>query len=268
MGPGKLGPVSGESLNLLDMRGLSAAGTQDEIRANVVHALSLNLPELPASIIKHDGTMVICGSGPSLPGMREAIEQERNLGRPLVAVKGAYNQFMDWGITPDFYVSIDPRDRRNTVKTLNKDTIYLLSSRCPPSLFEHLGGHKVVLFHTWSPEQDIPELHGRPLVTGGSTSGLRMVTIGYAWGFRKFAFYGMDSCAKDDHKRFYGPPMPDEKLMDVVVAGRSFRTNGAMALQAQDFRDMIRMMPETKFSIAGDGLLAAIYAEFRRLRCE
>lgn len=250
----------------LNLRGLESSGDPESVRKNIQHALSLKLPEFGPSLAVHDGTMVICGSGPSLPKMGEEIKKDKALGRPIVAVKGAYNYLMDIGIEPDWYVNIEFKDRRNTVQTPNKKTVYMIASRCQPSLFEHLQGCNVVLFHTWAPNEDIPELHGRLQVTGGSTSGMRAITLGYAQGFRKFVLYGMDSCITEDRvKRFYDTEsLPKEATLQIMVADRWFTTNGAMGLQAQDFRDSLRLMPDCQFEVKGGGLLAAINEEFLR----
>jgi len=194
------------------------------------------------------------------------VKKEQAKGIPIVAVKGAHDLLVENGILPDYYINVDPRDRTNTVQRKNQHTQYLIASRCPPALFDYLADCNVKLFHTFNYENNFPELHGKPQVTGGSTSGLRMVMMGYGWGYRRFIFFGMDSCVEDRRKRFYGDPMPPEKLMDVRCGDETFTCNGAMALQAQDFRDMLRHMPDCEFDIRGGGLLAKINEEFNARR--
>lgn len=248
----------------LDVRGIQAFGTPEEIRANIVANLARGLPEVGFGPLPHDGSLVLCGSGPSLLDHLDEIKAEKAQGRPILAVKGAHDVLVAHGVSPDAYLSVEVRDR--PIKAPQKGCLYLLASRCPPALFDSLEGHTIQVFHTWDGKDPIPELRGRFLLTGGSTSGLRAVTVGYAWGFRRFVMYGYDSClAKDgETKRITGEKVEDHKSLYVHVAGRSFKTNGAMALQAQDFRDMIRLLPDCRFEVKGDGLLAAIYAEFLR----
>lgn len=251
-------------LQPLDLRGVQAFGDPDEIRANIVTNLARGLPEVGFGPLPHDGSFVLCGSGPSLLDHVEEIKAEKALGRPVVAIKGAHDVLVAHGVIPDVYLSVEVRDR--PVRKPQKGCLYLLASRCPPSLFDSLKDYRIQVFHTWDGKDPVPELKGKPLLTGGSTSGLRAVTVGYAWGFRRFVMYGYDSCLAQDGKtkRITGESVEEHKTLYVHVAGRAFKTNGAMALQAQDFRDMIRYLPDCRFEVKGDGLIAAIYAEFLR----
>lgn len=248
----------------LDLRGVEAFGSPEEIRSNIVTNLARGLPEVVPGPLPHDGSFVLCGSGPSLLDHVDEIKAEKALGRPVVAIKGAHDVLVAHGVIPDVYLSVEVRDR--PIRTPQKECLYLLASRCPPGLFESLKDYSVQVFHTWDGKEPIPELKGKPLLTGGSTSGLRAVTVGYAWGFRRFVMYGYDSCLAQDGKtkRITGESVEEHKTLYVHVGNRAFKTNGAMALQAQDFRDMIRYLPDCQFEVKGDGLIAAIYAEFLR----
>jgi len=250
----------------LEVHGIKAAGTPEEWRINIVSALARGLPEITFGPVPHDGTFVLCGSGPSLLDRVDDIRRERSFGRPLVAIKGAHDVLVAQGIEPDLFLSVEPRDR--PVRSPVNRCHYLLASRCPDSLFESLKDYRVSVFHTWNGDEPAPELKGKLLLTGGSTSGLRAVSVGYAWGFRKFTMYGFDSCLAADGvtKRVTGEICEPEKQMDVIVAGRKFMTNGSMAMQAQDFRDMLKFMRDCTFDVKGDGLLAAINTEFHRMR--
>ena len=195
----------------------------------------------------------------------EDIRAEKAAGRCILAVKGAYDFLVSNGIVPDAFLSLETRDR--PVKSPQKATTFLIASRCPPSLFDSLADYKVLAFHTWDGKEPAPELQGKPLLTGGSTSGLRAVTAGYIWGFRKFRMYGYDSCIREDNvKRFSGESVEEEKTLRVQCGGRWFKCNGAMALQAQDYRDMLRLMQDCRFEAKGDGLIAQITQEFYRMK--
>lgn len=243
------------------------AGTPDGIRANVHAALARNLPELSPALVAHDGTMVCVGSGPSLPEYVEQIRQERDAGRPIFAVKGAHDFLCEHGLPPDLWLCVDPRDRAYQLQAVNDQTIYLISSRCDAAMFEAVAGRKVVLVHTWAPEEDCEAYRGRLLIGGGTTSGLRAITVAYVLGFRKMKLYGYDSCLASDRKtkRFTGEGVEPGKILDVIVDGRRFWCNGAMAQQAKELQDYYRMMPDLHLEAVGDGLIAAIL-EARRKR--
>jgi len=248
----------------LEVNGIKAAGTPEQLRGNILSALGRKLPEVTFGPLPHDGTLVVVGSGPSLADSLGEVKAEREKGRPIIAIKGAHDYLVGHGIVPTAFLSLEPRDR--PVRLPQKACLYLLASRCPPELFDSLKHCRVNVFHTWDGTQPIPELKGKPLLTGGSTSGLRAISVGYAWGFRRFTLIGFDSCLRGNEKRVTGEICEPEKQMDVIVAGRKFMTNGAMALQAKDFRDMLTLMPDCTFDVRGDGLLAAINKEFHRLK--
>jgi len=235
-------------------------GTVEGIRANVQAALARHLPELVPALVRHDGTMVCVGSGPSMPGLVEEIRAERAAGRPIFAVKGAHDFLCRAGIQPDLWMCVDPRDRTNLLEEANDFTTYLISSRCDATMFDALQSKRVFVVHTWAKEEHCDEYNGKLLLGGGSTSGLRAITAGYALGFNRFVLYGYDSCLAKDKatKRFTGEGVEPTKILDVIVDGKRFWTNGAMAQQAHEFQDYYTAMPDLQIAVKGGGLIAAI----------
>lgn len=240
----------------------TAQGHQDNIR----RALSLGLPELQPAVCPHDGNMVLVGSGPSLPAFIEEIRAERAKGRPICAIKGAHDFLCQNGIEPDLFLSVEPRDRRSNVKEKNDRTVYLLASRVAPEMFDHLKERKVVLWHSWSAEEEnkVFDNTGKLLIGGGTTSGLRAINVFYVLGFKNFILYGMDSCLADDGKtkRFDGSKAG--QIIDIIMGGRKFLANYAMAAQAQEFQNIWRVMPDIHVDVKGDGLLAWIVSERKK----
>lgn len=238
-----------------------------DARENILASLALGLPELQPALFRHDATMVVCGSGPSLPLFIEEIRGEREKRRPILAVKGAHDLLCENGIEPDLFVSVEAKPRLENVKLKNAHTTYLLSSRCAPELHEHLAGCKVLTFHTYDDKTEpMPEMAGRALIGGGTTSGLRAVTLGYILGFAKFVMYGFDSCLADDlRKRYDSGQMKPEQIVDRWVRGQRFLCNGAMAMQADECQQYMKLLPDITMQFKGDGLLAALWAERKRL---
>lgn len=236
-----------------------------EIRPNVVSALKRHLPEPTPALCSHDGTFVVVGSGPSLPNHLDDIRQEREKGRPICSVKGSHDYLCANGIEPDLFLSVEPRDRREHLQLANDHTTYLIASRCDPVMFDHLAGKRLLRWHSWSNNENWPELKNKLLIGGGTTSGLRAVTFGYVQGYRNFTLYGMDSCLAADKKtkRFTGEEAG--MVVDRIIGERTFYCNGAMALQADEFQEYYKTMPDIHFDIKGNGLLAAIVQERKRL---
>lgn len=248
---------------------VKAYGTDEELASNIRSALDRNLRELSPSLVSHDGTLVIAGSGPSLPDFVDEIAAEREKGRPILACNGAHDFLCDNGIIPNLFLTTDPRDTivRNTQRK-NPDTIYLLASRCSPKLFDHLSDCQVMLWHSWCPGPEQAVFKGHFGIGGGTTSGTRAIYVGYVMGFRKFAIYGMDSCLAADRltKRFSGE-LADKAVMDIHVgeSGKVFYANPAMAQQADEIQHLPQTLIGATFDFKGPGLLAAIWAERRRL---
>lgn len=249
----------------------------------VKSALERGLSEFQPATVFNDGHLIIVGSGPSVTSFLDGIKEERRNGRPICAVKGTHDWLIENGIEPDLFVSLEPRQR--PFKQTSERTTYLVASRCPPELFDQLKDRNVIVWHAAASKPSdalIPdnkqvewdELNltdeclpwkGRFGVGGGTTSGLRAITLGFLLGFRKFILYGFDSClAPDKHtKRFTGENTGTAKIVDVIVGGKRFWCNGSLAQQALEFQEMYKM-PNISIEAKGNGLIAAIIAERKK----
>ena len=65
--------------------------------------------------------------------------------------------------------------------------------------------------------------------------------------------------------RLTGEGVEPTKMLDVIVHGERFWTNGAMAQQASEVQELMTALPGLHMEFKGDGLLAAIWAERKRL---
>ncbi len=232
------------------------------IRANMARGLQEFVP----SFLVHDGSMVIAGSGPSLPAFIDEIKEERKKGRPILAVNGAHDLLCEHGIVPDLFVTVDPRDLRHNLRRKNDTTIYLLASRIAPEVFEHLRGCRIVLWHSQGHPSEMDAFKGTKVgrIGGGPTSGTRAIGLAYLLGFRNMVLYGFDSC-NDTQGRKRFDSGTNFLTTSVIVGGRTFTCSIAMAGQAQDFQKCTyACMPGLHMEVKGDGLIAAIVEERRK----
>lgn len=232
-------------------------------RSHIVSSMARGLPEFTPLPFLHDGTMAIVGSGPSMPQYIEEIRNHEIIGQPICAIKGAHDFLMEHGIHPDLFVSVEPRERVNQIQHRSPYTVYYLASHCHPMMFDWLKDQEVVLFHTAPNKSEMPALNEKFLIPGGTTSGLRAVTLAWYLGFTKFVLYGFDSCLSSDGetKRFTGEK--SGKVLDRWMNGRRFLCNVAMAMQADEFQEYYKVMPGVTFDVKGDGLLAWIVQQRR-----
>lgn len=230
----------------------------DVLYENIRNAMGRGLPTI-GEHHAHDGVAVLVGSGPSIKNEIESIKKHKEENHPIVAIKDAHDWLMDNGIVPDYAIAVDPQENRwNCFLQKNKETRYLIASQCHSAMFEHLYGLKVFLWHLYMEEgQTYPP--NSLLVTGGTTSGLRAITLFYSMGFRKVELYGYDSCLSGDDLRINGTNNGDEHV-DVIVGenGRRFITTPPMAAQASEFQNIFIAMPDIDIVSHGDGLITEI----------
>lgn len=244
---------------------VSCYGTPESNGGNITSALARKLPQLTPALCAHDGHFVVVGSGPSLPNHIDDIREERQSGRPICTVNGAYDLLVDNAITPDLFLTVDPRPMPQNVTKPQHESIFLLATRVNPEFYDRLEGFNVVTWNSFGIESEKPFYKGHYAIGGGSTSGLRAITVGYVLGFRHFVLYGMDSCLAEDKvtKRFTGEKAG--QVIDVIVGDKTFYCNGAMAQQAQEVQALMNTLQGIHIDVKGNGLIAAIWAERKRL---
>ncbi len=254
-------------MNLLEID-VKQFGAAEQHQAVIEQNVRRGLPEFVPALVSHDGTLIVVGSGHSLPTFIEQIRGERAKGRPICAVKGAHDFLCDNGIEPDVFVSIEPRDRRHNVRRKNGHTVYLLASRVAPEMFEYLSDCKVILWHSFSheAEMDTVKQYTKVAIGGGSTSGLRAIAVGYFMGFRNFILYGFDSCVDEKgHKRF-NDQRPVPTIPPIFIDGKEFRCNAAMGAQVNEFQKATYgWLPGIHIEAKGEGAIAALLEGRRKV---
>lgn len=233
---------------------LDDAGLFEHIRM----ALERDLPHAIA------GTVVLVGSGPSVMDQVDAIRKMQAKGFPVVAIKDAHDWLQEEGIVPDYAVAVDPQEHRwNCFKKKNRAIKYLIASQCHPAMFEHLKDMRVYLFHLYVREgQTYPP--NSSLISGGTTTGLRAMTLFYARGYRRFELFGYDSCMKAGVLRIDGK-MP-EKTVEIICGGKTFLSSPEMASQANEFQTLYETMPDMEVYSHGEGLITTILEERAKWR--
>lgn len=232
---------------------LSHAERMDQMQ----QAVNRQLPFLKRGGRFSNGKMSIACYGPSLKETWETIP------RPIIAVSGAYDFLLERGITPEFYVSIDPRESAvELLKNPQKETVYLMASVCHPRWWDHLAGFDVKLWHLvdglktveWVREHHPAGM--QCLIGGGSTVGQRAMNVGASLGYRRFDIFGMDCSFTED--RHAGPHNAERQpIIKTQVGDRIFHTSPQFWQAAREMAEFITTV-DAEVEFHGDGLLQAI----------
>lgn len=247
--------------NFLPLRITGQCIESDEVLfANMDAAIALNLPEVGEMLPAHDGTIALVGSGPSLASQ---LKKLHTLPKevPIVAIKDAHDWLIDRNILPHYALAIDPQEHRShCFKLRHLGVHYMIASQCHPKMFENLRDHRVTIWHPYITKgQKRPA--DRMLIGGGTTSGLRAISLFYVLGWRNFALFGFDSCLDGKNLRVNGDGLKGgDAAIEVRLdpEGETFHCNAAMALQAQHFQDYFDYLPDATFQAYGHGLIQAI----------
>jgi uncharacterized Rossmann fold enzyme len=223
-------------------------------------AIARGYPQIKQAEPIKTGAVILVASAPSVRGQVELIRKMQAAGSPIVAIKGAHDWLIAQGVIPDYALAIDPQEHRIAFYKPHKAVHYMIASQCHPAMFDNLAGHQVTLWHPYVKKgQDRPK--NSMLIGGGTTSGLRAISLFYVLGYRQFELFGFDSCNTGEMLRVNGERLKDgDNLIEVQIDpnGEKFYCNTAMALQAEHFQTYYDYLPDATFNGHGYGLIQAI----------
>ena len=282
----------------------------EEVNNNI----KTNLAQIPTwfdSLFYPNGfEAIIVSGGPSLEKYAEELNLADRMKDPqrsfvLFCVKHALPRLMALGIEPDFCVILDGRDfnadsthgvnRKSLFDVIPEKTIFMVASMSHPGYASYLmsNGARVLGWHT--AVDGLKDFAVRePIISGGTSSGMRCVGIANAMGIRDVTLVAFDSCVHDvtpeklkelDKKGRpkYLPvdlpvlrPQADETqrsmidsleqtykeqgLVYIASLAKRFYTTGELLAQSQDFEAMLsNMMYDIKFRILDDGIASHMF---------
>jgi len=232
----------------------------DILFANMDAAIARGYPQVTEAQAAKTGAILLVASAPSVKGQLELIKKMKAAGSPIVAIKGAHDWLIENGVTPDYALAIDPQEHRIAFYKPQPSVHYMIASQCHPAMFDNLDGYQVTLWHPYVKKgQDRPKKS--MLIGGGTTSGLRAISLFYVLGYRQFELFGFDSCNDGELLRVNGDGLKDgDKLIEVKIDpdGETFNCNMSMALQAEHFQTYYDYLPDATFNGHGRGLIQAI----------
>lgn len=208
---------------------------------------------------RRDDPVAVVGFGPSL---RDTWEQLRGYAS-IIACSGAHRFLVERGIVPTWHVEVDPRPHKvGLIGPPQRATTYLIASACHPSVFDHLDGYDVRLWHVYDPSDEGQRLlpPGEWAITGGCDVGLRALTIAGFLGFRDVHVFGMDQSAgtveAPTGPRHAGDhPHTGRDYDTVAYDGVTYYTTKAMLEAARQLAHELDQMPAVRCTFHGEGLV-------------
>lgn len=228
----------------------------DKLLDHVKSAVARDMPHFWPSP-QHDHDIVLVGSAPSIKNHVEDIRRLKNDGAYIMAIKAAHDFLIDNDIIPHMAIMVDPQP--HIVKCFQKkrkDVLYFIASQCNPEVFDYFEGYQGVLWHLLTGKDGEKELLGGEVALGGgSTSGMRAMTLAWAMGFRKMHLFGYDSCLTGKELKIDGTSFEQEPFK-LWIADRTFDSNPAMAAQTTEFEKVMNAFGrQVQVRVWGDGAI-------------
>lgn len=231
---------------ILDQFPVKVCLEEDALSENVRSAMSRGLREA-GPCAPHDRILSIASGGPSLE------DTWQQLTGVTVAVNGSLGFLLEKGVTPWACGVFDPRSHLADIIEPHPDVFFFLGSTCHPRVFEKLAGCKIVLWHQLGIHRSAPG--AKYLIDGGSTMGLRWLTLGHFMGFRRFDCHGLDSSFRGSKTHAY--PDYRDGMEQMELCG--YQTSLNFIAQIRDWFEGKAVFDSlgdgTDIRLFGDGLL-------------
>lgn len=206
----------------------------------------------------HDHEICLVGSAPSVKGEVQKIRALQEKGAYIMAIKAAHDFLIENGVIPNMAIAVDPQPHIKKCFSLKRhDVFYFLASQCNPEVFDYFKGYKVVLWHLLTGKDGEKEIFGEEIALGGgSTSGMRAITLAWAMGFRKLHLFGYDSCLDGDQLKIDGTTVGEKEVFKLWIEGREFASNPAMSAQTTEFEKVMNSFKgQLQVRVHGDGAI-------------
>ena len=251
---------------LLNMHGCA---TEAEMNANVTATLERGYTPINNYLCRElggkgpfQGTVSICGAGPSLRDTYQELEGA------ILACNSATGFLLGKGIVPTFSMIWDASPVCESFAIPHPDITYLLGARCHESVFKRLKGCKIIAWHAGGDHNIVEFLREHeirePLINGGSAAVTRALYLAYAMGFRNLHLFGADSSYQDNETHVNGSLVAEKDILIHVGTHEGhpvFRTTPEFCAQVEEFKCIYPhfLSLGCGITVHGSGMLPYIY---------
>lgn len=229
----------------------------------------------PCKSTTNEPIAIVC-FGPSLNKTWAKIKKYKN----IFTCSGAHKFLVDKGLKPEdfenwYHTEVDPREHKiKLVGTPQKGIKYLIASCIHPKYLEHLKGMDVKLWHVFANGENgktFPEIfpRGEWAVTGGSSAGLRAMTLARFIGYTEQHIFGMDgSFPKEGSRHTTEHPNRPPVSFETTYNGKKYYTTPSFLTCAQQTFHELNMMSDVNARFFGTGLVQAMAKDYVRKKAE
>lgn len=211
---------------------------------------------------RFDPIAIVC-FGPSL----KDTWQELRKFKFIMTCSGAHKFLVEKGIIPTWHMDLEPREHKIQMLGQPQPSVeYLIASTVHPRYFDQLQGFNVKLWHIYANDEVATRIlpKGEWALTGGSSVGLRCMTMARFLGFRELRIFGMDGNIRPDGSHTTDHPnAPGEKhQVETEYDGKKYVTTSSILYCAKETFKELDQMPDVKAIFYGEGLVQAMAKKY------
>lgn len=215
----------------------------------------------PADELINEPIAIVC-FGPSLNDTWKELKKFKN----IMTCSGAHKFLLEKGIVPKWHVDLEPRDHKIKMLGLpNRKVEYLIASTIHPMYLDQLKGYNVKLWHIFANDEEAQRVlpRGEWAITGGSSVGLRCMTLARFLGYTDLHIFGMDgSFSNDGTHTTKHPNSPSEKF-ETEYEGVKYLTTPSVLFCAKETWKELDQMQDVKATFYGEGLVQAMAKNYK-----
>jgi hypothetical protein len=172
-------------------------------------------------------------------------------------------QFKAW-----YHLDVDPREHKiELIGKPHRGIIYMPASACHPNYFKHLKGYDVRMWHVFSDGEEAMRIlpQNEWALLGGSSIGLRTLTMSRFLGYRNMVIFGMDGSISDKYGTHSAKhPNAPPSYVETEINGKVFKTTPSMLSVAKGVMHEFDEMIDVKFQFRGEGIVQELMKNYVR----